>query len=211
MSGKLKYIFWVLFVVVAIGLGAWTYNGWMTPKVKAQEFHATVLDHPRPMPAFEMQGTNGHRFDNQSLQGHWTFMFFGFTHCGSVCPVTMAELGKMYRLLSQDTTVPRPRVVMVTLDPQRDTLKRMQTYVEAFQPEFLGARGSLKEAQALASKMGIAYTRVMANTKERPNDYSIEHSGSILLINPHADLVAFFTPPHEATLMARDYQLLNAK
>jgi len=100
---------------------------------------------------------------------------------------------------------------VAALDPQRDSLKRMQTYVEAFQPEFLGARGSLKDAHALASKMGIAYTRVMANTKERPKDYSIEHSGSILLINPHADLIAFFTPPHEATLMARDYQLLNAR
>lgn len=211
MSSKLKTMRWLLFIVATIGLGAWVYHGWMMPKTDRVQYHATVLDHPRPMPVFALESTDGQHFDRQHLQGHWTFVFFGFTHCASICPVTMAELGKMYRLLAQDPDMPRPQVVMITLDPKRDPLARMQTYVQAFQPEFLGASGSVTAVQALADAMGIAYTRVMTNNTRHKKDYSIEHSGAVLLINPQAELTAFFTPPHDAKRMAQDYQKLSSQ
>ncbi len=201
---------WAVLAILMVGSGLATYR-WVMPKpITAAQFYATVLDHPRPVPDFDLMGTDGRHFDRQHLHGHWTFLFFGFTHCGSVCPVTMAELAKMYRLVSQQPGLPLPQVVMMTLDPKRDDLVRMKEYVQAFDPHFLGARGSMQAVQVLARHMGIAYTRIQTGVKAQ-NDYNIEHSGAIMLLNPNEELVAFFTPPHRAELMARDYQLLNTR
>ncbi len=198
-----------LFVVFCIGLGVMAHQWWSKPDHDLQPFYGTVLDHPRPLPAFTLEGTGGYAIDAQHLKGQWTFLFFGFTHCASICPVTMAELAKMTRLLSQYSDVSQPKVIMITLDPQRDSLQRMQAYVHAFDPKFIGARGALAEVQILAHNMGIAYTQVKSSVQARPDDYSIEHSGAIMLLNPNGDLVAFFTPPHQADLIVKDYRRLN--
>ncbi|PJD92887.1 MAG: photosynthetic protein synthase I [Legionella sp.] len=205
-----RRIIWLALAVVMMGFGIGTYK-WLTPiPVATSPFYGTVLDHPRPVSNFDLMTTDGRHFDHQHLHGHWTFIFFGFTHCGSVCPVTMAELGKMYRLIEQNPSLPRPQIVMITLDPKRDDLARMKEYVQAFDPHFLGAQGSIQATQALAREMGIAYTRIQASAKTN-NEYSIEHSGAIMLINPNEELVAFFTPPHRAELIVSDYQLLNTR
>lgn len=202
--------FWSgLFVVFCVGLGVMVHQSWSKPDHDLQPFYGTVLDHPRPLPAFTLEGTDGYAIDAQHLRGQWTFLFFGFTHCASICPVTMAELAKMTRALSQDADVPQPKVIMITLDPQRDSLQRMQEYVHAFDPKFIGARGALAEVQILAHTMGIAYTQVKSRVQARPNDYSIEHSGAIILLNPNGDLIAFFTPPHQADLIVKDYRRLS--
>jgi len=65
------------------------------------QFHGTYLEHPRTINQFALTGTDGKPFDNASLQGQWTLIFFGFTNCGYLCPTTMAELGKMYRILQE--------------------------------------------------------------------------------------------------------------
>ncbi len=198
----------VLFLVCAIGLGIAAQQLW-TKLTKVQHvFYGTILTKPRPMPAFTLEGTEGYAIDSQNLKGHWTYLFFGFTHCASVCPVTMAELAKMYRLILQHPDLPPPLVVMVTLDPKRDDIVRMKDYVRSFNPHFIGASGGQREIQNLARYLGVAYTHVKSSAQKRTNDYSIEHTGAVMLLNPHGELVAFFTPPHQADGLVHDYQYL---
>ena len=174
----------------------------------AEQFKGTLLDKPRTIKPFALTGIDESPFTNQSMQGHWTFLFFGFTNCGSICPVTMAELGKMYRILEKHKVRALPNVVMISIDPARDTLSKLANYVKAFDPHFYGVRGSSKSVYNMASEMGIVYLKVAQTSGNTPKEYNIQHSGTVILFNPKGKLVAFFTPPTNAEALAEDYQLL---
>lgn len=198
-----------LSVVVALMAGLYVAQHLHTSK-KPDDFHGTLLDNPRVVTQFALTGTDHQPYTNASLQGHWTMMFFGFTHCGYMCPTTMAELGKMYRLLEEKNATTLPQVVMISLDPKRDDLSRLGQYVQAFDRHFYGARGDQQMIQHLSHDLGIAYTKVTrsADSSQSPED-DIEHTGAIMLFNPHGDLVAFFTNPHQAAGLADDFLLLT--
>jgi protein SCO1 len=175
-------------------------------KVDLSQFNGTLLDTPREVKEFDLIRSDKASFTNASLKGHWTMLFFGFTNCGSICPTTMAELGKMYRLLQKEGVKELPQVIMISVDPERDTLKHLDQYVKAFDPHFYGARGSEEAISSMTKEMGIAYTKVMKNDDDSTN-HDIEHTGTIMLFNPQGQLSAFFTTP-KAPLLAKDYQLL---
>ena len=172
------------------------------------EFKGTLLDHPRPVKPFRLTGTNRKPFTNQSIKGHWTMIFYGFTNCGTICPTTMAQLGKMYRILEKNKVDSLPEVVMVSIDPEHDTLSRLTNYVKAFDPHFSGARGNTKAVHKMARGMGIVYMKVLADRGKPTENYTIQHSGAVMLFNPEGELAAFFTPPNTAEEVAHDYQSL---
>ena len=143
-----KIISLVLIVAVVAfisGLYISEHKGWHK-KMDQSQFHGTFLDKPRAMQPFELTGIDDTPFTQKNLQGQWTLMFFGFTHCGGVCPTTMAELAKTYQLLEKKRIEPLPRVVMVSLDPERDDLNTLARYVRAFNSHFYGARGKIGRA-----------------------------------------------------------------
>lgn len=178
-----------------------------TAKMDSSRFHGTWLDEPREVAAFNLVGAQG-PFSNASLQGRWTMMFFGFTTCPSICPTTMVELAKMTEILEKEGVKPLPQVILVSLDPERDTVKKLHQYVTAFHPQFLGARGENVEAvKSMANEVGVAYTKVALPDDQDKQHYNIEHTGTIMLFNPEGKLNAFFTMPHRAKLLAKDYQL----
>ncbi len=180
------------------------------PKKAMAEFHGTWLDKPRDVSVFELMGTDG-PFNNASLEHHWTMMFFGFTTCPTICPTTMAELSQMVHLLEAQGVKPLPQVVLVSLDPERDTVEKLHQYVTAFNVDFIGARGANEEVvKAVAKEMGIAYVKVHPQGKNDTQHYNIEHTGTVMLLDPTGKLVAFFTMPHQAALLAKDYQLAIA-
>lgn len=173
--------------------------------------HATLLREPRLVNQFSLQATDNKPFTQHSLEKQWTLVFFGFTHCSLLCPTTMAELDKMYRFLQIKKAPVLPHVVMITLDPEQDSLSRLRQYVKAFNPNFSGARGSEKEIDAMTREFGIAYAKISNQTKKDSSQQdNIEHTGAILLFNPQGNLTAFFTTPHNAEIMANDFMLLTA-
>lgn len=178
-------------------------------KPSKAQFHGTLLDKPRVIHPFSLTGVDHQPFDNHSLQGHWTMMFFGFTSCGSICPTTMAELGKMYRILEAQGVKTLPQVVMISIDPERDSLRTLGHYVKAFDTHFYGAKGSSPAIDAMTHEFGIAYYKVARKDVDGVKDYTIEHTGTIMLFNPQGQLMAFFTMPHQANRLADDYLLLN--
>lgn len=177
-------------------------------RVDVAQFHGTYLENPRSINEFTLIGTDNQPFDNSSLQGHWTMVFFGFTNCGYVCPTTMAELSKMYHLLQDKKVTDLPRVVMISIDPQRDTLDKLNHYVTSFQSGFYGARGEERAIKSMTREMGVAYAKVVNKESVDPQNYDMQHSGAVMLFNPQGELNAFFTTPHRADLLAKDYLLL---
>jgi protein SCO1/2 len=177
-----------------------------TKKIEISQFHGTLLQTPRPLSAFTLMGTDNQLFNNQRLQGHWTFMFFGFTSCGYLCPTTLAELAKMYKLLKAQKIKPMPEVVLVSIDPSRDSLDRLKSYTASFNPNFYGARGETALIKPLTKELGVVYAKVPALVNKEA--YDIQHSGTIILLDPKGRVAAFFTSPHQAENLVQDYQLL---
>ena len=198
---RLQRTIMALVAAVALLAGLFVAQHWrVKPALDPEQFNGTVLQQARVLAPFELTGVDHQVVNNASVRGQWTLLFFGFTHCASVCPTSMAELGKTYRLLQQRGVKPLPQVMMVTLDPQRDSLERLGRYVRAFDQHFYGARGTEEQTQALTAQLGIAYAKLK----------DIEHTGTILLLNPKGQLQAFFTTPHQADKIAHDYSLLLA-
>jgi protein SCO1/2 len=129
MSAKIKGVNATVAVLLAIGA---LFTGLFVSqhihskkKINVAEFHGTYLENPRAVNEFSLTGTDNKTFNNANLQGRWTLVFFGFTNCGYVCPTTMAELGKMYRILQNKSVKDLPRVVMISIDPERDNIEKL--------------------------------------------------------------------------------------
>ncbi|HHF7365789.1 TPA: SCO family protein [Legionella bozemanae] len=211
MSLKAKSVTFTVVVLLALaGLFSGIFVGQhvhFKKKIDVSTFHGTYLENPRPVNRFSLTGIDAKSFDNKSLKGKWTIMFFGFTNCGYVCPTTMAELTKMYHLLEDKGIKNLPRVVMISIDPERDNQEKLGSYVTSFHPDFYGARGDEESIKLMTREMGIAYAKVIEQGNDSKN-YDIQHSGALMLFNPQGELNAFFTTPHHADLLAKDYLLL---
>lgn len=206
---RIRLTITLLVAVIALTTGLFVAQHVHQPKQPdLSQFHGTWLEQPRAISAFSMTGIDGKPFNNQSLKGHWTMVFLGFTHCGYLCPTSMAELAKMYRLLEQRQVKPLMQVVMISVDPERDDLPRLASYVKSFDPHFFGARGEQNEVKKMAKELGIAYAKVISSAPENEHNYDIQHSGAVILFNPQGELNGFFTTPHQAEALAKDYQLL---
>lgn len=139
-------------------------------------------------------------YTQRQLKGHWSLLFFGFTHCHSICPTTMSQLSRVYRQW-QIEKLNLPQVLFITLDPRRDTMEDLKNYVHAFHPDFKALHGNAQSLRSLKEQLGVVSLRT-----QDVGDYQIDHSGVLYLINPKGALVHTFSPPHDWTAIQHDYQ-----
>ena len=162
---------------------------------------------PRPIGAFSLHDHHGRPFTRERLDGAWTFMFFGYTHCPDICPTTLATLRLVEQDLPARAPVPRQHV-LVSVDPARDTASHLARYVTAFGSGFLGVTGSDGELSRLAREVGAAYVR---GEPDDDGSYFVDHTASIMLVDPYGRLVALFGMPHDAAaITARFLELERA-
>jgi protein SCO1 len=164
-----------------------------------ESMHGTWLNTPRVLKPFQMQFTDGSAFTNDSLKGHWSMIYLGFTHCPQVCPITMTELAKTVRLLKRQGVSELPQVVMITVDPARDDVATMKEYVKGFHPDFGGAVPSEDVLKQVAHELGTAYEKQAGKSED------IEHTGAVMMFNPQGQLAGFFSYPHKAADLAQDF------
>ena len=167
---------------------------------------ATLLVPPRPLPPLALVDQNNQPFGADRLRGAWSFVFFGFTSCPDVCPVTMSALAQTRKLLADLPEPSRPRVVMISVDPERDTPERLAAYVKGFDPAFVGATGTKPAIDELAQRMGV-----LVATRPLDGDaYTVDHTTSLFLVGPDGALRALFSAPHEPDKIAADYRRIAA-
>src|SRR5690606_23919350 len=159
----------------------------------------TLLSQPRPLPAFELTAHDASAFTRDDLQGRWSLVFFGFTHCPDVCPNTLFMLDKVVDRFAADA----PSVVFVSVDPARDDPQRLGEYVNYLNPAFTGVTGDEANLQKLAQALSVAY-----ELRPEGDDYTVIHSSAVLLVDPKAQLHAIFTPPLHADAIAADLAAL---
>lgn len=164
----------------------------------------TWLPGGRPVGDFQLVDHHGERFDQERLRGQWTFLFFGYTYCPDVCPATMAVMHNAVGSIRRAHPELPLQTVFVSVDPRRDTPARLAEYVPYFDPGFLGVTGDPEQIRRLTRDLGIVYqVHEPAAGKE---DYLVDHSASVLLVNPQGDLQAVFRAPHLPDALARDFQ-----
>lgn len=162
----------------------------------------TLLEPPRPLPAFSLVDHEQRAFDEGRLKDRWTFLFFGFTNCPDVCPTTLRMLASVEKSLADLPEGQRPHVVLVSVDPKRDTPEQLKTYVKYFNPSFVGVTGDEAALDAFTRKLGVP----VAITSTGDGGYTVDHSAAIFLIDPHGELRALFSPPHVPATIAADYR-----
>jgi len=189
-----------LFAVLA---GAFTaYRMQSAGMVAPEDIDATIFSATRPVPQFALTDHNDAAFDPQRLQGHWSLLFFGFTQCPDVCPTTLNTLARSLALLGDLPASRRPEVVMISVDPERDTVTRLRDYVPFFDPTFVGVTGATAEIDALTAALGVAHQKIPRDD----GDYTVDHTASIFLIDPTGRQAALFSPPLEAADLAARYK-----
>jgi protein SCO1 len=159
----------------------------------------TWLPRPRDPGEFSLIDQNNAQFTAARLKGSPTLVYFGYTHCPDVCPLTLLQLAQVVK----SNVVPGLRVAFISVDPARDTPQQLAQYVHAFDPDFLGLTGSAAQLATLARRFGVAYLRV-----DLPGgDYSMDHSSTVFLMDRHGHNVAVFNPPYDVKSLEQDLRL----
>jgi len=201
MPAVLRIALAVLVAVLAALAGMWLARE--QPAERLELEHGTVFPAPRPLPDFALTDHTGAPFGPQRLQGGWHILFFGFTHCPDVCPSTLAALTAARRELADLPASERPNVVLVSVDPQRDTVARLAEYVAFFDPEFVGVTGDPAALEALTKQLGVA---VVAGEPDASGHYTIDHTATLFLVDPQGRVAAIFGMPHTPDGIAQDYR-----
>lgn len=157
-----------------------------------REHGALIHEKPRRFSEFDLVNHRDEPFTEEDLQGRWTLIFFGFTHCPDICPATLATLDRMVAPLGESEKA-QLQVVMLTVDPERDTPEKLAEYVTHFNEDFVGVTGSPPQILNLATQLSVVYDKVPLED----GDYTMDHSGNIVIINPRGDYHGFFRPPFE--------------
>jgi protein SCO1 len=157
----------------------------------AETQYVQLYPQPRQLNDFELFDQDGHIFEQTNLLGHWSLAFVGYTFCPDVCPTTLAELKRIYPQLQQIPTDFPLQVIFLSVDPKRDTQARLKEYIQYFHPDFIAVSAPHTQLFPLVRGMGMMYS--MSESTDNAN-YLVDHSASVVVINPHAQVVGRFKP-----------------
>ncbi|MFY0669999.1 MAG: SCO family protein [Alteromonas stellipolaris] len=149
---------------------------------------------PRAIAPFSLTDSKGNEFNQASLENQWSLLFLGYTFCPDICPTTMAELNSIYPQMQAIESEFPIKVVFISIDPNRDSIARLDEYISYFNPNFIAATGEHKALFPFARNLGMMYA--IAESTDNPN-YLVDHSASVILINPKAQVIGRFKPKRE--------------
>ena len=180
----------ILLIVVAI---------FVLPQSKQPEIETgTLLAQPKTLPQFEFIDHYGESITRRDLTGQWSLLFTGFTSCPDICPATIYILNELdNKLRSNDTEL---RMILLSIDPERDTPEVLAQYLELFSSSLTGITGSLSGIEQFCDEIGMSFIHIPGTAGR----YTVEHSGAIVLIDPRGRISGYFRPPFDPDRMAQD-------
>ena len=165
---------------------------------------ALALPAPKPVPAFSLLNQLGEPVDQSVFEGQWDLVFFGFTHCPDICPATLQILATAKQALAEQGREMLPRIVLVSVDPERDSPEILGQYIDYFGDGNLGLTGTLEEIRKLTGGLGIYF-------EKQPGDdenYSVDHSTAVLVIDPDGGFHSVFSGRHVVDNFVHDLPIL---
>ncbi len=192
-----------LLLVAAVAAGAGL--SYLRAQSAVQVHTATLYSTPRALPALQLVNQDGEAVDERWLADGWSVLFFGFTHCPDVCPMTLGILKQVAALNAHLPAPDQARMVFVSVDPARDTPAQIKTYVEYFGPQFSGLTGTAEQIDIFARASSVAY---FVGEPDENGQYPVDHSNALFVVNPHGQIAAVFTAPHSSEQIAADLRAI---
>jgi protein SCO1/2 len=193
MTRTQKTVF-ILVAIVALVLGL-TVNRVLSGKGQGDQTALIdagiiLLPQSREVPNLKMTDQDGQPVSLDALKDKWTLLFFGYTFCPDICPTTLAQLRQVKSELPKEVA-DQLRIVLVSVDPNRDTPQQLKTYLGYFDKQFVGLSAPVETIQKLANAVSIPF--IPADTS-KPN-YTVDHSGNLALLGPDGTQRGFIRAP----------------
>lgn len=209
---KIKSFFpYLVLAIVCIAVGVFagvrTKPGTLNyESIQAALVSSTILPIDfKTVPAFSLLQNTDDVIQEAAFEGRWNVLIFGFTHCPDVCPIALSTMKGVVSELQKSAMEP-PQVAFITVDPNRDTPERLSEYVAHFNDSFVPISGNLADITSLIGELGIVASYTANN--DDPTEYTVDHSTSMLLVDPELRVRAKFDIPHTVADVLADYKTL---
>lgn len=203
---------YILIIALAAGLGLWAAQrhfgaapttAWPTMQT------VRLFPQPRELPAYSLQQSDRTQLVPGELKGHWTIVFLGFTHCPDVCPTTLTELAQAQKQWAALPDSTRPRVLFVSVDPERDTLDDIGEYAHAFHRDTLAATADIPALEAFARSLSLVFMKAPVPEDMPVDQYSVDHSAALAVLDPQGRMAGVIQPPLAPKAIAADLLALT--
>ncbi len=197
---KISSITIVAILAMAIGFGiAWFVRQSQSIKLEAGTWFGNQAS---ALPDFKLIDQNGNKLARDDLRGKWQLVFFGYTHCPDICPTSLQTLADVVKAIDDKDVSKALQIVFVSVDPDRDRPEILKSYVEYFNPEFVGATGTATDLEKLTGAIGVGY--FLDRSGDDQVSYEVAHSSAFVLLNPSVQFAGIFGAPHDSQAIARD-------
>ncbi len=160
----------ILGAVLLLATGVW--------RLRPPQLHGFVMQSPHPVANFTLMGAEGKAISLRDFRGQVVLLYFGYTYCPDVCPATLVELKQAVQALDKDAA--EVQMIMVSVDPERDTPESLQEYVSYFHPSFIGLTGTESEVLAAATPLGVFFEKSEGTAA---TGYLIDHTARVFVID----------------------------
>ncbi|VAW98897.1 Cytochrome oxidase biogenesis protein Sco1/SenC/PrrC, thiol-disulfide reductase involved in Cu(I) insertion into CoxII Cu(A) center [hydrothermal vent metagenome] len=212
---KLHISLIIIIAIISAIAGSWFYSTLQNGSRQAElisippGLESIALNRAFPLSEFSLIDHQRKIFSEKSFKGKWSFVFFGFTNCPDVCPTTLTTMQQAWKNIDKKIKAENGKqdfpkqLILVTVDPNRDTPDVLKSYVEYYHSDFIGVTGPLIEITKLTKQLGVLYA--YDNHGKTDGSYSVDHSAQIYLIDPNANLRAIFSAPHSADKISDNF------
>lgn len=201
----------ILVCAFAAAIGLWAGQRWFASGTGEGPVLQSVklFEQPRELPAFSLRQADRTQLVPGELKGHWTVVFLGFTHCPDICPTTLAQLAQAQKQWAALPDSTRPRVLFVSVDPERDTPDRIGEYAHAFHRDTLAATADIPSLEAFARSMSLVFMKAPPEEGAPADQYSVDHSAALAVLDPEGRMAGVISPPLQPGAIAADLTALT--
>jgi len=200
-SGGNTTLLFLAVIVVAVALGIYLQQK-SAPKTQENTYQNLImLPKAKSLGEVNFIANDGSVFNKKNLEDKWTILFFAFTNCPDICPSTLHTLGQVKKELDEKKLWDAFQLAMVTVDPARDTIERLNQYVPFYDQSFVGLRGELSYTEAFAKNVGILFFKREVTEN---GGYDVDHGASLILVDPQGNYAGVIPAPHKKEVLSAD-------
>lgn len=196
MSKTQNGLLLVVAAIAAMAGGLWLAQVNPPPQENTPRIQGAIYPVAKHINDFSLVDQNNQAFTRKDLQGQWSLLFVGYTLCPDICPTTLTLMSEVHWELKDQDLEP-PAIIFLSIDPARDTVDVVKKYVEYFNKDFIGLTGDAEQIEKLTRNLNAVYRKAPGlNGEITDDDYLMDHSSALMLINPAGDLQSILTAPH---------------